>query len=209
MPAISDKISQPVVSSTTPADRMTTPMLRLVRSRSIRILAITGIAEMVIAVARNNAKSRRLELSVRNSAGVNKPSARPPANGMNMPISDEVSAERPRWRNSRTSVSRPVSSNKSTMPIHATTSSRWTCSGSGGKIAANPLGHSQPSSDGPSNRPAISSPITAGCPMRFMISASIRDTARISEIWMSNRNSACPGSAGTDVIRAQTLADPC
>ena len=58
-PAISDRMSQPTVSSTTPAERMTRPMLRLVRSRSIRILAITGIAEIDIAVARNRLKRMR------------------------------------------------------------------------------------------------------------------------------------------------------
>ena len=63
--AISDRINQPTVSSTTPADRMTRPMLRLVRSRSIRILAITGIAEIDIAVARNRLNRIRLLGSAR------------------------------------------------------------------------------------------------------------------------------------------------
>ncbi len=51
-----DRMSQPVVSSTTPAERMTTPMLRRVRSRSRRILAMTGIALIDIAVAKKSAK---------------------------------------------------------------------------------------------------------------------------------------------------------
>ena len=58
-PAISDRITQPTVSSTTPADRMTSPMLRLVRSRSTKILAITGIAEIDMAVARKRLNSIR------------------------------------------------------------------------------------------------------------------------------------------------------
>jgi hypothetical protein len=58
-PAISDRISQPAVSSTTPADRITRPMFRLARSRSMRILAITGIAEMAMAVARKKQKRIR------------------------------------------------------------------------------------------------------------------------------------------------------
>ena len=68
--AISDRINHPTVSSTTPADRMTRPMLRLVRSRSMRIFAITGIAEIDIAVARNRLNSIRLLGSARYSAGM-------------------------------------------------------------------------------------------------------------------------------------------
>src|SRR4029077_9438740 len=100
-PAMSDKMSQPVVSSTTPADRMTMPMLRLVSSRSMRILAMTGIAEIDMAVARKTLNRMRLDGSPMNDSGVNMPSAKPLANGMIMPIADEVSAERPRWRKRR------------------------------------------------------------------------------------------------------------
>ena len=69
-PAMSDRISHPTVSSTTPADRMTRPMLRLVRSRSTRILAITGIAEIDMVVARKRLKRIRWLGSVRYPAGI-------------------------------------------------------------------------------------------------------------------------------------------
>src|SRR6185312_5347848 len=59
IPAITDSTSQPTVSSTTPAERITTPRLRFIRLRSMRIFAITGIAEIAIAVAMNAAKIAR------------------------------------------------------------------------------------------------------------------------------------------------------
>ena len=58
-PAITDSRIQPVVSSIMPAARVIWPMSRRMRSISIRTFAMTGIAEMLMAVPTKSAKTPR------------------------------------------------------------------------------------------------------------------------------------------------------
>ncbi len=59
MPEIIARMIQPIVSSTTAALSVRTPTSRRTRFRSIRILAITGMAERPIVVAMKCVRGRR------------------------------------------------------------------------------------------------------------------------------------------------------
>ena len=155
-PVIIARTIQPIVSSTTAALNVSTPRLRRTRLRSIRILAITGIAEMPIAVAMKSISGRR-PLKTWES-GRTTPSRIPEANGMAIPKNDAKTAARPMFRIVRMSVSRPVSSIRSRSPRKETVSRCpvWP------KMACCISGQSCPRNEGPSRMPAISSPSTAG-----------------------------------------------
>jgi hypothetical protein len=58
-PATTARRIQPMVSSVIAAARMSWPMSRRISLRSIRTLAITGTAEMLIATAMNRLNTRR------------------------------------------------------------------------------------------------------------------------------------------------------
>ena len=160
------------MSSVTPAPRITTPMFRRIRSRSVRMRAITGIAEIESAVARKSAKINRWSGAHQQAIGQRPSRARTRStNGITMPSTRRVergASEVPQARRGRSRG--PSSSRSQIMPSQAITSRIWNCSGSRGKSASCRSGASMPSTDGPSSTPAVSSPITGGWPRRRKIS---------------------------------------
>ena len=128
-----------------------------------------------------------------------------------MPASEAEIAARPVRRTSLRSVSMPVSRSSSRMPSWATASSIAFCSSAAGNSACCRSGRDCAEHEGPSMRPAISWPMTAGCLMRSMASPSRRPTRISSRICATNSNSdgACGGSAAEarDGHRQQREAD--
>ena len=91
-----------------------------------------------------------------------------------MPQMDvEITARRRRLTRDR-SVSMPVNSNSSKIPIWEIASIMLLSAGVSGNITCRRPGISAPNSEGPSNTPARSWPNIAGCPNRFMTSPSRR-----------------------------------
>jgi hypothetical protein len=196
-----DSTSQPAVSSTTPAERITSPMLRRARSRSMRILAMTGMAEMAMAVARKKLKRTRRSGWARYWSGISEPSTKPLTKGITMPIAEAMRAARPRLRSRRRSVSSPVSSRRRTIPSSPTTSSRLNWAETRGNTAAASWGAKCPSTVGPRTIPAASSPMTAGSAIRRHSSAPTRATNSSRASWMSSRKTECaPSGRSASVI---------
>ena len=139
--------------------------------RRIKPISRTTIAT-IFSEAIDNAVPRNSEVMIRWSgfgnitAGNSSPSANPQAKGTAIPAIDALMAARPACLTSLRSVSIPVSSNSIRMPSCETPSIMLFCCGFAAKTARCASGQIAPNTEGPSRIPAISCPITAGCPIR-------------------------------------------
>jgi hypothetical protein len=104
MPATTDSRIQPTVSSIIPAARVTCPMSRRITFISIMTLAMTGMAEMLMAVPMKRANTTRWSGWAMKSPGRTKPRANPVRNGMLIPPAEMSAAPLPLEAIRRTSV---------------------------------------------------------------------------------------------------------
>src|SRR5712691_80976 len=110
-----------------------------------------------------------------------------------MPATEMLAAARPIFRTRRGSVSIPVSSSSMRMPSCPTASIMLRCSPLSGKTACCASGQRAPKIEGPSRTPAMSWPMTAGCPMRCIASPSNRPTRSSRTTWVMKMTSEAPG----------------
>ena len=185
-------IIQPTVSSMMAEARITWPTRRRMKFIS-RITVATIFTEAIdSAVPRNSDVISRFAGSGSMASGSASPSATPHRNGTTMPAMEAENEARPLSRTSLRSVSMPVSSSSTRMPNCATASSIAFCSLAAGNRACWKSGKRAPSSEGPSTRPAINWPITAGCPKRSMTSPSRRPTSISTMSWATKTSSEGP-----------------
>ena len=188
-PVTTESTIHPIVSSATAAAMITEPVRVRKRSRSIRMRAITGIAEIDIAVARNRANTGRPTAVGTSASGNTIPSANPAANGrVKPPIQLPITAARALAR-IPSRASRPPISTSITTPVHEKTSRRARWVGSAGKRASNAFGAIQPSSEGPSMMPNTSSPTCSGMPIRAASSPPSRAARKRTATSTRKRNS--------------------
>ena len=120
-----------------------------------------------------------------------------------MPITDAISAARPRLRSRRRSVSRPVSEQEQ---AHADGAERVEqvelLRIRREERRERAAGSSDRTGVGPRAIPAVSSPTTAGKPRRLAISAPRRATATSSASCTSSKNTAWPDRPGMGVGKA-------
>ena len=180
MPATTESKIQPTVSSIIPDAKVIWPMSRRMTFISIITLAITGMAEMLMAVPMKRAKTRRWSGLAMNSSGSRYPRARPVAKGTMMPPAEMAAAPLPLRAMSFTSVSSPVSISSMITPSQEMTSRRWNWAAFGGKSPSKALFEIDPRMVGPSTKPAMSSPTTEGSFILTAISPRIRATSRSS-----------------------------
>jgi hypothetical protein len=131
-PATMPSRIQPARSSAIAAAISTCAMLRRIRSRSERIFAITGSAEMPSAVPMNSANTSRSVDPPTNASGSARPRATPASTGSTRLPTATRAVARPRLRISAGSVSSPVRISRRNTPIQdgPASSARW--SGSSG-----------------------------------------------------------------------------
>ena len=156
---------------------MTWPTVRRMKFISRRIVATIFTEAIDSAVPRNSEVISRWPGSGSIASGNTSPNATPQTKGTTMPASDAEIEAPPVFFTSLRSVSMPVSSNNMRMPNCDSASSIAFCSLAAGNSACWNCGNSAPSKDGPSSKPAISWPITAGCLSRNMASPSRRPTS--------------------------------
>ena len=165
--------------------------------RRIKPISRTTIAT-IFSEAIDNAVPRNSEVMIRWSgfgsiaAGNSSPSANPQAKGTTIPATDVLMAARRACLTSLRSVSIPVSSNSIRMPSCETASIMLFCCGFAAKTARCASGQIAPNTEGPSRIPAISCPMTAGCPIRC-IASPIRRPTRSSRT-ICARKSASDGA---------------
>ena len=165
--------------------------------RRINPISRTTVAR-IFTEAIDNAVPRNSEVTIRWSgfgiiaAGSSSPSANPEAKGSTIPAADALMAARRAFFTSRRSVSIPVSSNSIRMPSCETASIMLFCCGLAAKTARCASGQIAPNTEGPSRIPAISCPMTAGCPIRC-IASPIRRPTRSSRT-ICARKSASDGA---------------
>ena len=123
-PVITASRIQPTVSSATAVETMTMPIRVRNKPRSMRILAITGIAEIDIAVAMNSAKTGRSMFVGISRDGTTKPKAKPARKGRTNPPSHPQTTAPLAFRRMLKRVSSPVKSTRKMTPIHETISRR-------------------------------------------------------------------------------------
>ncbi len=174
---------QPIVSSRIAEATMIWP-----RSRRMKFISRTTIAtifteEIDSAVPRKSEVTKRASGLGRIESGSISPSAKPQMNGTATPVAETVIAARPTRFTSRRSVSMPVSSSSIRMPSCDTASIMLFCSAAFGNNACCASGQMRPSTDGPSRRPPMSCPITAGWPIRCAASPMARPTTSRRPIW--------------------------
>ncbi len=150
------------------AATVTCPMLRRIRSSSVRMRATTGSAEIDIATATKAANVNRDAASPKNGvSGITRPSPKPrPIGTTRLPI-ETAAAFLPSRRSSARSVSKPVSTSSSATPTHAIARIGALPSTLPGNSHSAWSGRNRPKRDGPISRPAPSSPTTAGWPARL------------------------------------------
>ena len=161
-PKITAMMIQPMVSSTMAEPRITWPTVRRRKFISRTTVATIFTEAIDSAVPRNSDVISRLLGSGIMASGRNSPSAKPQANGMMMPKTDAEIEARLLCLTSLRSVSMPVISRISSTPNCDIASSIAFCSLAAGNSACCTSGNSAPRSEGPSTRPAMSCPITAG-----------------------------------------------
>ena len=165
--------------------------------RRMKPISRTTIAT-IFTEAIDNAVPRKSEVMIRWSglgsiaAGNSSPSANPQAKGTIIPAADVLMAARRAFLTSLRSVSIPVSSNSIRMPSCETASIMLCCCGLAAKTARCASGQIAPNTEGPSRIPAISCPMTAGCPIRC-IASPIRRPTRSSRT-ICARKSASDGA---------------
>ena len=174
MPATTESIIQPMVSSLIPAAIIVWPMSRRIRLRSISTLAMTGMAEMDMAVAMKSEKTSRWLLSASKKSGRNCPNKKPDKKVTVMPPNETPMAVRAWRRMSVKSVSNPVINSKNIAPMRLTTSSKYPCTAVWGTKKSPIRGTNPLNRDGPKIMPAKISPMTEGCPSLRAISPSPR-----------------------------------
>ena len=155
---------QPATSSAIAAASSTWATLRRIRSRSERIFAITGSAEMPSAVPMNSAKTSRSVVAADEGArAARAPSAMPASTGITrLPIATRAgrAAEAPDQREIglEPGQDRAAGTRRST-PARRAARAAADRPGTASRASA---GARWPSTLGPSSRPAASSPITRG-----------------------------------------------
>ena len=159
--------SQPRVSSTDTEHRMSWPMSRCSRRRSVSVLAMTGIALTPTATPTNSANVVREAWAGIRLAGSSKARPVPAASGTTSPAMPVLTAGPARRRIRPRSSWMPVMPTSSSRPIWATASSRWICPALCGSSQALTEGARWASTDGPASTPAHSSPTMAGIPSRM------------------------------------------
>jgi hypothetical protein len=119
---------------------------------------------MLRATVMKSANVSRCPSSPMNSSGRIHPSPNPKTSGTTRLPAATNTDERPSEARSLRSVSKPVTTSRKAAPIQETARRSPLCTGSAGKSQAYTSGASPPSTDGPTIRPAASSPTTAGWP---------------------------------------------